>query len=79
MAVSPREALVLENPESYLIRVVRGQRDVTEAEVRDPGQALAALLVAKKENVRCLVYATRFLNEETHIACVDEDFLRSCM
>lgn len=69
---SPKGETVLNNIKSYLIRTTAG-----EALTPDPGQALAALLAAKKAGLRCLVYAMAPVLGEDALELVDEDFLRS--
>lgn len=80
MIHSPREEGVLKNIMGYLIRTFHndGQyRLRSEARVHDPGVALSALLLAKRHNVRCLIYAIGEAYQEECLALVDESILRS--
>lgn len=71
---SPRGEGVLNTVEKYLIRTPNG-----EAYTTDPRQGLAALLVARKHGLRCLVYAVAEVLGESAIELVDEEFLMEQM
>lgn len=71
---SPRGENILSNVTGYLIRTPAG-----EVKVTNPGQCLAALLAARKGQMRCLVYALATVLGEEAIELVDEEFLMGQM
>src|SRR5581483_11243415 len=79
MAHSPRDYEVFKDVRGYLIRTFHNDGEYRlRAEVRtqDPGQCLAAMLVAKQYNIRLMVYAIGWVFDEECWAMVDELWLR---
>lgn len=72
LAHSARDLEVLAHVEEYVIRT--NGREVTHV---DPGQALAAILAAKANDLKCLVYARGMAHGELCLALVDEDWLHA--
>jgi hypothetical protein len=79
MVVSPRDELVRTSVHQYLIRVIRPGHGEKSERVTDPAQALAAMTLAKNQDLGCLVYAIGTAYEEECMALVDAEFLRSKM
>lgn len=73
VAHSARDLEVIGNATAYLIRVTGRPEAVTS----DPGQALAALLSAKANGIKCLVYARGEVLGEDTVALMDEASLRT--
>lgn len=70
--------MVLASLNSYIILTLTNDGPAVvhrKVKIRDPGQCLAALRVAKANNVRCMVYAVGEAYGEECQELVDEEFL----
>lgn len=79
LAYSPRDLEVLKDVKGYMIWVFHNDGENVirrQARVQDPLQCLAAMIAAKANNMRLLVYAIGWVYEEECLAIVDEPWLR---